>query len=98
MAAARVADIAARLRERQRVYEAAYAGDVHRLRAEHGAEPVSEALALIEQRTQGAADSWDRAGHRRAVERGIGRALAEHHEQHNDEPQAPGPVLPPGWR
>ena len=82
---ARVADIAGRLRERQRVYQAAWATDLRRLRAEHG-QLVDEALQMVAKPVRNA-DHWDRAGHRRAVERGIERVIAEHHEQHDDLPE-----------
>jgi hypothetical protein len=74
-----VAEIAEKLRERQAVYEAAWAADVCRLCAEHGEAVISDALQLIAKKTK-RGDGWDQRRHARAVKAGIARALAEHRQ------------------
>jgi hypothetical protein len=59
---------------RRRLYDAAYTGDLDRLRAEHGPGPVLEALQRLEPRSS-ATSAWDAPGHRRRVARGIRELL-----------------------
>jgi hypothetical protein len=66
MTITRIADLAEYLAGRCRVYDDAFAADLRRLRAAHGASTVVAALRLLDQ---------DRDGHRHAVQDGVERTL-----------------------
>jgi hypothetical protein len=77
MAVTRVTDLAEYLADRRRVYDEAFAADLRRLRAVHGASSVIDALRLLEQqRAASGSDQWDRDGHRQAVQQGVERTIA----------------------
>jgi hypothetical protein len=84
-----VAEIAETITAKRRLYESAYTAELDRLRARHGPGAVLEALSTLDPRSV----TWDADGHRRMVERGVGRALAEHRDD-----EAPAPSLPPAWK
>jgi hypothetical protein len=76
MAVTRVTDLAEYLADRRRVYEEAFAADLRRLSAAHGASAITDALRLLEQqRAASGSDQWDRDGHRQAVQQGIERTI-----------------------
>jgi hypothetical protein len=95
-----VAEIAKRIAERRKIYEAAYQGDLDRLAHEFGEHPVREALRMIEQRRerdQRAADTWDARQHAREVRRGIHRVINERRRRAR-ELFSDGELLPGSWR
>jgi hypothetical protein len=70
-----VRELADRIAARQRLYGAAYDADLAQLRATHGPDAISEALALIERKAQHDASPWDASGHTRRVRAGIQELL-----------------------
>jgi N-formylglutamate amidohydrolase len=67
--AIRAADIAEYLAGRCRVYDDAFAADLRRLRAAHGAGTVIDALRLLEQHAASCSE------HKQAVREGVARTL-----------------------
>jgi hypothetical protein len=76
-----IAEIASTIASRRRLYDAAYTGDLNRLRATHGEHAIDAALKLIEQQTAPHSDGWDAQQHAREVRRGIARVLAERRQR-----------------
>jgi hypothetical protein len=66
----RIADLAAQILDRERIYAKALEGDLANMRRVHGEAPVKEALAMIGERHSEPA-RWDSQGHARLVARGL---------------------------
>jgi hypothetical protein len=69
MAVTRIADLAEYLAGRCRVYDEAFAADLRRLRAVHGAGTVIDALRLLDQHADQSHE------HKQAVREGVERTL-----------------------
>jgi hypothetical protein len=71
-----IADLAEKILDRERIYSAAFAADISRMKKLHGDEPVREALQLLAQggppRTS---ENFNARAHRIEVERAISRLL-----------------------
>jgi hypothetical protein len=94
-----IAEIAERIAERRKVYQAAMRADVDRLTREHGERPVREALRLIERRNERDQqhDGWNARQHAFEVKLAIERVLRERRRR-TSELFPDGELLPGSWR
>jgi hypothetical protein len=70
-----ISELAERISERRRIYNAALEADMKRLRQQHGDSAIEEALQKLERNAHGNAGTWDAGGHRAEVTRAIDRLL-----------------------
>jgi hypothetical protein len=88
MASRVIVELAEHIKARCNVYSSALQADLTNLRRTHGAEPVREALGMLDELR--AVASWDSEAHRREVQHAIDRLLMRKAEDpENFRPDGP---------